>query len=265
MRALALAIALVLLGAAPVESVREEGTIDWSALQLRVVGVGRPGIISPTASVTSGDLREAARAEARSRLERLLAAVPVDHQRRVDDLPLQSEARSTALRGLRFEPAMNFSDGSVHVRAQLDLEWIREALASGASPGGDGSDADFVPAMDEMDAVDGPKPTGLILIAQGDARPALRIRLREIDGERAVWVGLPGDPLGARGLTWVHSKADARGHRLAGDRPVTLTVTVSGEGQDGILYLPPAATARVFGGGHVPVGTFGGGVVVVTQ
>ncbi len=222
-----------------------EGVVDWTSRRLRVNGVGTPEITSPTAAITPRDLYEAARDDARARLERALAALPVDDARRVGDVAALEPRRRLAVQGFTSGDARHFSDGTVHMPAVLSFDWVVDALgAPVAAPAPVGA------------------ATGLVVLARTPARPALRLRLEADDGKRFVYAGLRTDPVGASGVSWVAARSEAD-TTLVGKAPLVLEATVPAEGRPGVLRLGAAETKLLFG--DAPSAALPGGVVVVTK
>jgi hypothetical protein len=251
-----------------------DGVVDWSALRLRVNGVGTPVITSPTGAITPRDLYEAARDDARARLERALAAIPVDDQRTVGDVAGLEPRRHVAVEGFTSGDALHFSDGTVHLPASLSFAWVVDALAappaSPAAPASAPAPASISPetkpapasAAAPPSAAGKPAdpPTGLILVAHGRARPALRVRVESDDGKRFVYAGLRGDPVAPAGAAWVSARADADASPLAGKHPLVLEAEPGDRA--GVLRLTRRDAARFFGSTEPALP---GGVVVVTR
>jgi len=123
-------LAAPLLGATPVTRPLGEGTVDWTALVVRVNGVGRPTILSSTGGLTPRDPYEMAREDAQARLGRVLARLPLDGELRLGDIEALATARQRALSGFTAAAPLYFSDGTVHLPARLSFEWAPAAAAS---------------------------------------------------------------------------------------------------------------------------------------
>jgi len=204
---------LLLLGAAPGEPVlrkSEDGAVDWTARVVRATGVGTPKILSPTGALTPRDPYVVAREDARVRLERLLARLRVERGKRLSGYPELDARRGDALDGFTSAEALRFSDGTVHLPVSVPFDWVPAALA-GRGPAAVASDA----------AV-----TGLLLRVEGKLEPRLRLVLRA--GERTVKAGFPVDPLGATGVAFFRTVAEARAWPLLGARPREATAVVKG-------------------------------------
>ncbi len=181
--------ALLLASGAGHQQALPEGTVDWGRAELRVLGVGTPRVLSSTGSLTTADPYQAARRDARRRLQALLYALPVDRKRRLGDIEALSEKLKVALLDHRAGEARHFSDGTVHLPARLDFAWVPSALA------------------DSKEAVSPPEGhTGLILRLTGKTKPSLLVRVQA--GELEVSAGRAGDPVGAAGVAWF-DKAEA--------------------------------------------------------
>ncbi len=235
----AAALALALVGAAPVEETTDDGTIDWTHGTVRALGVGTPRILSPTGALTDGDPYEIAKGDAQARLRRLLARVRLDAAARLGQVETLTPALDAAVRAYRADAARTFSDGTVHLPARVDLAWIPAAVAGAPPP--------RLPA--EAGA-----PTGLVVQVEGGASPALRVRLTGPDGA-SVFAGLPTDPIGAEGVAWVRDATDAP-EGLVGDRPARITARAAGRG---VLAVAGGDVAPLF------LGRIRGGLVVVIR
>jgi len=139
--------------------------VDWMTGRIRALGVGTPRLLSPTGSLLLEDATELAQAHARRRLAEDLLALPVPAG------PAEVARRAAATRApglVRFDEPRIFSDGTVHVPAQLD---VFAALGHGA------------PA---------PKPD-VTVTAPAGFRPCLLLLLRGPTGAQTP-AGQPGDP-----------------------------------------------------------------------
>ncbi|MCA9546496.1 MAG: hypothetical protein KC613_18955 [Myxococcales bacterium] len=239
-------MALALLGLAatpdPILQRDDDGTIDWTAAELRVLGVGTPRILSPNGAMTDGDPYEVAVADARQRLGRLLERIRVDADRRLGRIPELGERRSQALDGLRSPGPQRFSDGTVHLVASLDLTWLPEAL--GESPPLDALDTFVGPPLPDAIVLADPRlPTGLILVIDGPLSPSLRLQIDR--GDDPLWVGLRGDAAGRTGLRWFREGDPAIAARV-GPRPVRLQGAPLGVGRIRLSEgMDPSQLARV--------------------
>jgi hypothetical protein len=208
---------------------QEEGEIDWSAREVRAVGVGTPRLLSPTGGLATEDLGQVASRDAQRRLVALVGALLS-----AEGAPQGEQGacggRLSELVARRVEashPPARFSDGTAHLRARLALSDPACGEASGLpvvwveAPAG----ALLAPLITPMGA-----PKGSVLRrfvaspASASARDALRAqvsagaplagalegageggRLRvgePLDG-REVWVWSPPSPPpteGARGV-----------------------------------------------------------------
>ena len=166
-----------LLGAAhaepaPVEVRVEDGVVDWSTREIRVLGVGTPTILSHTGSVTPQDPYLLARADAEERLRRVLVALPVDG-RRAMDVEALAPLFETALQHWRADAPLYFSDGTLHLQGRASFAW-------GAALAGP-------PVPQAADA-----PTGLVIRLKQPMEPRLRLVLTG-EAAPATPAGLPGD------------------------------------------------------------------------
>lgn len=167
--------------AEPVVTVHADGVIDWSARVVRVVGVGTPRVLSPTGALTSEDLEASARNDAVARMARALADVPFDSGRSLGSVAAFDTTREAAARGIRVGAARHFSDGTVHVPAEVDFPGIVDA----------GRAAALAAAVGPAEA------TGWVVVLSGVMAPTLRVELRgagvTLDGVGAMWVRDRGD------------------------------------------------------------------------
>ena len=206
-------LVLLLLGAGPVERKNDDGVVDWSARVIRVNGVGTPRILSPTGALTPKDPYAEARGDARARLKRLLARLRVEPGKRLSDYKALRGRSAAAVEGFTSTEARRFSDGTVHLPAQVTFDWVPAAVA-GLSP---------LPVEGEV--------SGLVLRVEGKVQPRLRVRLR--GKARTVSAGFPGDPVGSGGVAWFHDEASALAWPGVGPKPRLATARVRG----GVLEL----------------------------
>lgn len=217
--------------AEPVVTVHGDGVIDWSARVVRVVGVGTPRVLSPTGALTGADLEASARSDAAARMARALAEVPFDSGRSLGGVAAFDGAREAAARGVRVGAARHFSDGTVHVPAEVDLASVVDP-ARRAEP----SAAPAAP-------VDPGAATGWVVVLADDIAPTLRVALRG--------AGVAREVLGA---SWVRDRADVPAGFL-GDRPRTIQGRAAGVG---VIEVGEDA-ADLLAGGTMP-----GGLVIVS-
>ncbi|MCA9537541.1 MAG: hypothetical protein KC620_01560 [Myxococcales bacterium] len=233
-----LAVALLLVGAAPVETITDDGRIDWTNRMIRVQGVGTPRVLSPTGGVTAHDAYEEARADAERRLGRLLARLPVDAQRRLAELKALDGQREAAAKAYVSTAARHFSDGTVHLPAEIPFAWV-------AASWPDTGPAAISPGV----ADDG--PTGLLIRVDGAVAPAVRLRFVG-PSERSITAGVAGDAVGAAGVIWTHDEAEAIASPLIGPRPKVIRAKSAGPAAPGTLRIAEDAAwlldARVPGG-----------------
>lgn len=202
-----------------------DGRINWSTGHIEVLGVGTPKVLSPTGSLTERDPYVLAREDARDRLARLLAELQIDSQRRlggVDDLQPLVQMQ---LRGFTSETARHFSDGTVHLPAQVSFQWLPGAMA--AAEMGVATEQAVAPPISAAALVPGdasppPQFTPLVVQLEGGMKPAVQIELAAPGGGRRRPAGLPGDPLGAEGVRWIKGMRSAKQALKAGPKPVIL-------------------------------------------
>lgn len=211
----------------------DDGTIDWTAREVRVNGVGTPIILSHTGATTPRDPYEQAREDARLRLVRILDGLPVDG-RKASDVEVLEAVFSSAVRGFRADAPLHFSDGTVHLPATASFAW-------GAALAGP-------PIPQPPDA-----PTGLVLKLAAPMEPRLRLTL-SAPGAPTVVAGLPGDLVGGAGIVWV--TAEEEGVRLVGPRPIVAAASLGDKA--GVVVLDAAGAAALRHPGGVQ-----GGVAVV--
>ncbi len=236
----------------------DDGQIDWTRGQLRVVGVGTPRVLSPSGGITDGDPYQVAVTDARRRLARLLERVRLDAQGLYGRRPALSGAGQRALEGFTSEGARRFSDGTVHVPAALSLDWLPAAVGEPPAPE-DPSVFTGPPLPPEVVERSADLPTGLILTVEGALPPSTRLRLAVpppaagLDGgppptpapaQAAVYVGWLGDAAGTVGLRWFHA-GDPAIEALVGARPVRLTAAAQGPGR--VQLADAASVARLAG------------------
>lgn len=249
-------LALALLGAKPVQPEPavapivqrdDHGDIDWTAGELRALGVGTPKILSPTAGVTRQDLYRAAVADAQARLGHLLDQVRLDSRHRLGGLhrPGFAQRRQQALGTFEAEDALHFTDGTVHVATRLSLAWAPSTL--GVTPPADAAE-DFVgpPLPDDL-AKAWPVPTGVVLRINGALSPSLRIAL-DFPGEPDWQAGVAGDPVAATGMRWFRA-GDPLLVAHVGASPREIDVRARGVGS---VALDAAARAQLVGLSRVP-------------
>lgn len=232
--AAALLLTPSLTAAAPVVRLYEEGRINWSEGTLEVNGVGTPEILSPTGARTPDDPYEMARADARRRLERLLARLPVDGRRRLSQVGELDQARSLAVDAFTSEAARRFSDGTVHLPARLPFWWVAQTLAPPLNPG--------PPLPPDLYAPD-PKQKALVVIISGRMRPAVQLQFKAA-GQEARAAGLPGDPLGASGVIWRQSLAEVKADPRLGSAPVVVKARPGARA--GEVEVPEKAQKAIF-------------------
>ena len=267
-RCIVLSVAWMGFGALPNEETvlqsSDDGVIDWTHDQLKVIGVGRPTITSPTGAMTPRDTYEMAREDAARRLGSLLARLPVDAHRQLGDVGELADRRARAVEAYTSPDTLRFSDGSVHLPAEIPFGWVRESLPRSSSPSAATSSGaahaqvppvpvksgSGAPIDDDASAAPDAGPTGLILLVQGEVAPAVRIELQNPTGGRSMMAGLRGDRFGFGGVAWVRSRATARAHPLAGDRPVELVVAGATNAGPGVLIPNEPAAPRIFGDGR---------------
>ena len=238
-------VCICLLGAAPVESKTDDGVVDWSARIVRVVGVGTPNIVSNTGALTNDDLYKAARVDAEKRLRRALYQLPMGNGSRLGDLPALAPLLHKTVLRLVAKETLRFADGTVHLPVEASFAWVSERVGGRGRP----SRAPTAPT----------EPTGIILELGSVVQPSIRALLVSANG-LTVSAGTGTDPVGAHGLCWVRSRAEALVHPLAGERPLVLPAAVGSSGPGQIFRLGLDAS-RVFEPGGVP----GGLVIVMPQ
>ncbi|MCK6571369.1 hypothetical protein L6V77_09750 [Myxococcota bacterium] len=169
----------------------DRADVDWPTGRLHALGVGTPRLLSPTGSLLLEDATELARSHARRRLAEALLALPVP--------PGAAEAarRAAANRApglVRFDEPRFFSDGTVHLPAQLD---VFAALGHG------------VPA---------PEPE-VTVTAPAAFRPCLLLLLRGPTGVESP-AGQPGDP-----TPWIrYGTGPVEGAPAASPAPCVLSI-----------------------------------------
>ena len=205
---------LLLILLAPPKDALSLGAFDWAQRRVRVVGVGRPIPLSPTASLSPKDLYQLAREDALRRMERALQALPLD----VDRLAgVFSKARiREAAQELEAVDLLRFSDGTVHLHAELPFKAL-------------------------LDASIPPKSDGLIIHLKGNPHPTVRLKLQDATGAQR-WAGLPGDPLSGP-VIWTQDSDRAQQH--AGLDPLRLEAEAL-EGP-GLLLLEQLPAPRAGG------------------
>ncbi|MCB9548193.1 MAG: hypothetical protein H6706_20440 [Myxococcales bacterium] len=230
-----------LLGAAhaepaPVEVRVEDGVVDWSTREVRVLGVGTPTILSHTGSVTPQDPYLLARADAEERLRRVLVALPVDG-RRAMDVEALAPLFETALQHWRADAPLYFSDGTLHLQGRASFAW-------GAALAGP-------PVPQAADA-----PTGLVIRLKQPMEPRLRLVLTG-EAAPATPAGLPGDRIGGAGVVWVRDGAAPAAVAMVGPRPVVAQARLGDRAGELTLDAVGAAALRL------PAGLQGGVAVVL--
>jgi len=184
---------LLLILLAPPKDALSTGAFDWARRRVRVLGVGRPIPLSPTASLSSKEFYQLARADALERMERALQALPLDADRLAG---IFSKARiQEAALELEAVELLRFSDGTVHLHAELPFEVL---LGVSSPPKAKGA--------------------GLIIQLKGPPHPAVRLQLQDAAGARR-WAGLPEDPLSGP-VIWTQDPDRAQQH--AGLEPLRL-------------------------------------------
>jgi hypothetical protein len=200
--------------------------MDWPTGRLRVLGVGTPRLLSPTGSLLLEDATELARAHARRRLAEAMLALPVPAGE-AEGARQMAAGRAAGL--VRFGTPRTFSDGTVHLPAELD---VFAALGHGSPPA--------EPALTV------PAPVGFT--------PCMRLLLRGPVGE-ATGAGLPGDP--TPHLRYVHGPtgappgADAGGAGSATPttNPTPCVLTIAGPAPKSIRVVLPGGAAPAAGSG----------------
>jgi hypothetical protein len=274
-------LAVLLLGAGPVEERHGSAVIDWTERTVRVTGVAAARILSPTGSLVPQEPTELARADVVARLEAALGRVAVDAERLASSIEavsarIPSEARTHEIGSIR-----QFSDGSVHVPASASFAWMAPVLGPPSEPSFTGPLAlppDLAPAGPSTGAdagagaaTDGGAPipdaalapaghTGVVVLVRGTARPAVRVLLEEHGGDRSVEGGLPIDPVGSDGVVWVRSKNEALAHPSVGGNPLVVDARASRKSKRGVLRVDGKAAGPLFDAARIP-----GGLVVVVR
>lgn len=192
-----LLLGAALLGAGPVVQTVEDGVVDWSNGEARVLGVGTPRILSATGSITAFDPFVKADQDARERLGRVLKALPLDSGAVVGDRAQLADAADRFVLDIPLGRPMAFSDGTVHQRGSADILWL---VGKSAQIGWQGPP--------QVVATDAPVDAVLIVV-EGAVQPALRVTLARPDGGYECSLGLPGDLLGGAGVSWHHDETAA--------------------------------------------------------
>lgn len=225
----------------------DDGVIDWTAGELRALGVGTPQILSPTAGVTRRDLYGVATADAQRRLAHLVDRVRLDQNGRLGGISQAgfTERRRAALASFEAEDARFFSDGTVHLPARLPLAW---AAASLGQPGPAPAEVPFVgPPLPAELAAQWPMPTGVVLQVNGALSPSLRLKLDFPEGPD--WrAGVAGDAVGGRGLRWFRTGAAALAEHV-GAHPRVIEVRARGVG---VVAVGAAARKALAGLDRLP-------------
>lgn len=230
------------MGAGPVETKTDDGVVDWSKRQVRVVGVGTPRVVSNTGALTDGDLYQAARLDAERRIRNLLKSLPVGNGTTLGDASVAAPQLHKSVVQLVAGATRHFSDGTIHIPAHASFDWVSVALGARTKPAQKWAD----------DA-----PTGLVLELTSAVEPTIQALLVSANG-LTVSAGVQSDSVGGRGLAWVTTKAAALAHPLAGERPLVLPAAIGSSGPGQIFRLNVEA-ASVFASAGIQ-----GGVVVVT-
>ncbi len=188
------ALAALLLGAGPVIQTVEDGSIDWSNGEARVLGVGTPRILSATGSITAFDPFLKADQDARERLGRVLKALPLDASGRVGNTPDLAEAADRFALEAPLRKPTAFSDGTVHQRGNGDILWLVGTIKTSHWQG----PLQVVPTVTPAEAV--------LIVVDGSLPPALRMTTEDGSGAYRFSLGLPGDLLGGDGISWHHTE-----------------------------------------------------------